>query len=185
MIDKKELFKLRTGYHLYLVNKWSNKILNNFPLELENDRKLFEKERDEHDKLKWVEPEYTPYVELTWDYKCKELGFKNEISAEIKDKIHEATLHHIKRHKHHPEYWSDDVYLNKEDRDKPPGSIVDASKMPLVYIASMVADWFAMSEEKGGHPKDWADKNVNIRWKFNDEQVTLIYNLIEKIWDKT
>ncbi len=40
----------------------------------------------------------------------------------------------------------------------------------------------AMSEEKGGTPKNWADKNVNVRWKFTDKQKDLIYELIEKIW---
>lgn len=46
----------------------------------------------------------------------------------------------------------------------------------------MVADWFAMSEELGGHPKDWADKNINIRWSFSQEQKNLIYDLIKGIW---
>jgi hypothetical protein len=48
----------------------------------------------------------------------------------------------------------------------------------------MVADWFAMSEELGGHPKEWADKNINIRWKFNDNQIRLIYDLIQRVWDE-
>ena len=44
------------------------------------------------------------------------------------------------------------------------------------------ADFCAMAKEKGGKPKDWADKNVNIRWKFNDSQKDLIYSLMEMIW---
>ena len=33
------------------------------------------------------------------------------------------------------------------------------------------------------NPQNWADKNVNIRWKFNDNQKELIYKLIEDIWE--
>ena len=29
--------------------------------------------------------------------------------------------------------------------------------------------------------KEWADKNVNIRWKFTDKQKDLIYELIEVV----
>ena len=61
--------------------------------------------------------------------------------------------------------------------------MVDATKMPDLDLAEMIADWLAVSEERGTDPKDWADKNVNIRWKFDDEQKDLIYELIEKIWD--
>jgi hypothetical protein len=47
----------------------------------------------------------------------------------------------------------------------------------------MCADWCAMSEELGTNsPKNWADKNVNIRWKFSPRQVKLIYDIIDKIW---
>ena len=45
----------------------------------------------------------------------------------------------------------------------------------------MVADWSAMSEELGSETKDWADKNVNVRWEFTDEQRDLIYELIDKV----
>jgi hypothetical protein len=39
----------------------------------------------------------------------------------------------------------------------------------------------AVSKERGNTPKSWADKNVNIRWKFNDDQKDLIYELIENV----
>jgi hypothetical protein len=51
--------------------------------------------------------------------------------------------------------------------------------MPNMDIAEMAADWMAMSEEKGTEPKDWADKNVNVRWNFTPKQVDLIYELLE------
>lgn len=31
------------------------------------------------------------------------------ISQEIKEKMHEATFHHVKCHAHHPEYWDDSL----------------------------------------------------------------------------
>ena len=54
--------------------------------------------------------------------------------------------------------------------------------MTDVDIAEMVADWMAMSEERGGHPKEWADNNVNKRWEFSRGQCNLIYKIIEKVY---
>ena len=44
------------------------------------------------------------------------------------------------------------------------------------------ADWMAMSEEKGTDPNDWAKNNINVRWKFTDEQEDMIYALIKDFW---
>jgi hypothetical protein len=95
-------------------------------------------------------------------------------------------MHHVKSNAHHPESHTEQKgeLLNRENRDKPPKEIVDATKMGEIDIIEMVADWCAMSEEKGGNPKDWADKNVNIRWKFTDEQKEFIYSAIEIMWQK-
>ena len=41
-----------------------------------------------------------------------------------------------------------------------------------------------MSEERGNSPQEWADKVINKRWKFTDEQVKLIYELLNNIWGK-
>lgn len=180
----KDHFKYRTGYHLWCVRKWSDRIaaLNDPRI----DRVLLDKERDDHDEGKWLEPEYTPYLFISWNYKCKREGVPFDLPPETQQQMHEATFHHIKSHRHHPEFWDDDVAidgLNKDDRDRPAaGRLVDGTKMPLTYVAAMVADWFAMSEELGGHPKNWADKNVNIRWKFTDIQTAFIYELIKKVW---
>ena len=54
--------------------------------------------------------------------------------------------------------------------------------MPDEYIAEMVADWCSVSLERNNSPKDWADSNLGIRWKFNPRQTKLIYDLIEAIW---
>ena len=75
--------------------------------------------------------------------------------------------------------------INKNNRDEPiEGVMIDSTKMPDLALAEMVADWCAMSEEKHTDPIDWARKNVNVRWKFTDSQTKLIYDLIEKIWNK-
>jgi len=36
-----------------------------------------------------------------------------------------------------------------------------------------------MSQELGNNLKEWADKNVSLKWKFNKEQIKLIYELVE------
>ena len=54
--------------------------------------------------------------------------------------------------------------------------------MPELDVAEMVADWLGMSEEKNSDPKDWAKKNVNVRWKFAPKQVKLINELVKEIW---
>ena len=185
--EMREYFTLRTRAHLFLVRKYSDKIHDLFDYRIDN--LLLNKERDEHDEYKWNEPEYTPYLFITWNYYCKRKNITFELSQDIKDKMHEATFHHIKNHKHHPEFWDEGTSilgLNKDNRDRPSeGQLIDGTKMPDTYVAAMVADWCAMSEELGTNsPKDWADSNINIRWKFNDNQVSLIYYLIEAVWNK-
>lgn len=185
IIAMDEWFKIRTGRHLRLVYKWSNKIAELGDKRI--DKVLLDKERDDHDLMKFLEPEYTPYLYITWNYKCKRDGIQFDMTKQMQDAANGATFHHIKNHKHHPEYWDDSAskdVLNDKDRDKPSGVMVDATKMPLTYVASMVADWFAISEELGTKPIDWAKKNINVRWKFTNDQADLIYDLIREVWDK-
>jgi len=173
-------YKDRTQKHIDLVGKYCKKIA-------EYDEE-FEELLDRlkvHDDSKWEEPEKSPYVFITWKYKCQDEGWDFEECSppeDIDNQMGKATLHHITCNSHHPEYHADEVHLNSEDRDKPPEEMVDATKMPRLDVAEMVADWCGVSEEKGNTPKSWADKNVNKRWKFTDEQKDLIYELIEKVW---
>ena len=72
--------------------------------------------------------------------------------------------------------------INREDRDKPPKEMVDGTKMPDMAIAEMVCDWQSMSDElKKNTTREWADRNINVRWKFNENQTKLIYDIIESI----
>lgn len=95
-----------------------------------------------------------------------------------------ASFAHIKAEPHHPEYWDDTVVMNSDvDRDDPDVvSTVDATEMSVPAIAEMVCDWCAMSEEVGGHPGEWAERNIGSRWTFTDEQEELIFLLIRMLW---
>ena len=183
--DKEQFFEDRTNYHISLVNKYLDKILELHDSRI--DTTTLEKEQEIHDQSKFEEPEYTPYIELTWNYHLKDLGKKIKSSEEELKQIQQATFYHVKNNKHHPESWDEKSTIesiNNKDRDKPPEQMVDATKMPLENIACMVADWCAMSEEKGTDPYEWCKNNINKRWKFKDKQIEFIYNLLDKIWKR-
>jgi hypothetical protein len=178
MKNVKDFFNHRTHRHINLVQKYAQRIA-----ELHPELAGVIEQAASHDASKYEDPEYEPYLHITWDYKCKDEGKSYQMPSHIDGNA--ATLHHIKSNRHHPEYHdegSGEDSLNREDRDAIPDRPTDATGMSDIDIAEMVADWCAMSEEKGGHPKDWAEKNVNVRWKFTDDQSDLIYNLIDSIF---
>ena len=183
--EMKQYFINRTNKHINLVKKYSNKILNSYLISFINISDFIEETKC-HDYLKFQEPELIPYIKLTWKHKLDNYkGYKRPGTISNKESD-AATVDHIKRSKHHPEYWTNqtDNLINPNDRDKPPEEIVDSTKMPLTYVACMVADWCAMAEELKNSPIDWADRNINVRWKFSDEQRNFIYILLEEIWPK-
>ena len=69
-----------------------------------------------------------------------------EETAKLKLKM--AVNHHRMINPHHPEYWG------------------EIQKMPRVYIAEMVCDWKARSEEFGSSLKDYIDTFATKRWNF-------------------
>lgn len=169
----------RTNRHINLVQKYAKLIEDNFPIL----NGLYNQSL-KHDANKLVEPYITPYIHISWMYKMKQEGKPTyKIPNNIDD--NEASESHVKTNQHHPEYWSSQTnVINREDRDKPQ-ELINATNMPYMSIAEMVADWAAMSEELGeGTPKTWAKKNINIRWKFTKDQEELIYKIIDKVWDK-
>ena len=175
-------FKTRTDFHISLVQKYLQKIIDLNDSRLDN--KILEEEKT-HDQSKFESPEHEPYIHVNWSYYLKDQGKKYEPPEAIKDQMQAATFHHVKTNPHHPEAWDKDSTLesiNSKDRDKPPEKMVDATKMPLTYVAAMVADWLAMAEEKKTCPYKWADDNINKRWRFDKKQVKLIYYLLDKIW---
>lgn len=173
--EMSDWFKKRTARHISLVQKYAKLLEDKFDIKGLVDR------AKEHDQSKYEEPERTPYIFISWDYHCKDLKKEFKLPDDIKDKMNSASEHHVHSNRHHPEFYDDTGKINREDRDKKPDKIVDATKMEDLDIAEMISDWLAMSEERGNKCIDWADKNVNIRWKFTDKQKDLIYKLIKGI----
>jgi hypothetical protein len=173
-------FNKRTTSHIDLVKKYAKKIEEYNPKRF----KGLIKQTEDHDKLKFEEPERTPYIKLSWKHKQDNYKSYKKPGTINDEEINNATLHHILNSPHHPEAWQNkkDGLVNKDNRDKPPKEIVDATKMPDINIAEMLADWMAMSEElKKNTTKEWADQNIGVRWKFTDDQKDLIYELIDNI----
>lgn len=181
--EKEQWFEKRTKRHIALVQKYCKKIYDydpkRFPTIIQQGQK--------HDASKFEHPERNPYVHVSWHYKMKDAGKTYDVSPEMQDAMHNATKHHIKNNPHHVEFHTNQSeILNKsmKDRDKATSVLIDGTKMPDKYLAEMMADWFAMSEEKGTDPHDWAEKHINKKWKFTPHQVKLINELIDAIWKK-
>lgn len=173
--EMKKQFEIRTEKHRDLYKKYAKKI--------NEKNSLLNLKIYTHDLSKYQDPEHIPYVYLNWYYRCKRLNIPYEIPEYINTA--KATIHHIMTNEHHPEYWDNTFDKNSEyefksnNRDNVDKKIVDATKMPKSAICMMCADWMAMSEEKHTDPIEWADININIRWKFDDWQVESIYEILK------
>jgi hypothetical protein len=181
--EMRQHYLKRTNKHIDLVKKYCKKIDGVKEPALDG---IMER-AEEHDQSKLSNPEMDPYIFITWEYKCKDDGKPCNYPKELKDKMNEATEHHIKNNRHHPEYHDDSResgMINRDNRDAVPDKMVDATKMEELDIAEMVADWCAMSEERGNTPEEWAKKNINKRWKFTKKQEGLIWDLIDYLWDE-
>jgi len=170
----------RTLKHILTVGKYCDRLI-----EMDSKFEMLYFRKHVHDYSKLIMPEIEAYVFVTWMYKCKDEGVDLIISNEIKDAMKEATVHHVTTNTHHPEYHSKVKmdFINAEDRDEAPAETVHATLMPEIDIAEMVADWCAMSEEKGSTPHEWAAKNeINARWKFSKKQRDLIHRCMDSAW---
>ena len=180
-MDKmKKFFEKRTNNHIKAVQDIGKKIYESDPEKFKGLMELLKV----HDASKFKEPEYTPYLYVTWKYKAKDDGIDFEIPEGMDDKMNEATTYHVLNNSHHPEYHAgeDSGIINKGDRDKPVrDKVIDGSGMSDVNIAEMVADWAAVGAERGNSAKDWADDNIDTRWEFTPGQTELIYELIELV----
>ena len=162
----KEKFIERTKNHIQLVNKYAQKIGHTY---------------NYHDADKLQGELFEPYA-LSFKYD----GFGNgaerkKMTQEELNAYNEATLKHISRNPHHPEYWINPK-LKTFDRDNPPRAL-DCRKMSDAAITEMCCDWCAMSEEFGNTPFEWAAETIGERWVFDDRQVKFIYNLLEDLWN--
>lgn len=155
MID---YYEKRTKEHIARVQNNISKIISKFP-EISSNELM--KRYTNHDKSKYSKKEYIPYVWMTWWHKQKNDGKKWKYpNKQIEKEIKNAWKHHSKVNLHHPEAHS------------------NPTKMSDVDIAEMIADWAAMSQELGTSLKKWAQKVVNKKWKFTDNQTNLINNII-------
>lgn len=169
-------FDERTNRHIGLVQKYAKKLEEYDPERFEG---LSEQCKD-HDASKFEEPEYTPYIFISWDYRCKDLKKEFTIPKSIKDQMNGASLHHVVNNKHHPESCNPDTAeINRDDRDEAPSEIIDATTMADMDIFEMLCDFSAMSEEKHNTVRSWCDKNINKRWQFTEPQTILIYDIIK------
>lgn len=161
--EKKDFFNKRTNKHIDRVQNAAKKIVDKY-----NEYKELLEQVEDHDASKFEEPEMTPYIELTW------LKKQDQGDDGGKD-IENATLHHIKNNKHHPEYHNKEkANIDSTNRDK---SIecISTRNMDDVSIAEMVADWQAMAEELGTNTsREWYDDVKNVRWSFSKKQEELI-----------
>ena len=165
-------FYERTKHHIALVNIFYSKIISKYP-ELQNEYFLL------HDDSKFHESEQKGFVYLTWNYYCLRKKIPFILTEEQKQLTISATIHHILHNKHHPEYWDKDFTINK---DGIPITPVNATAMPSKYVAEMIADWLAMSNEKQTNPFDWAEMTIGKRWIFTEEQQELIYKLLKEFY---
>ena len=171
-------FEERTRRHIKFVQDAIKKIVDAYP-EFEE---LIEIGKH-HDEGKFKDPERDPYVSLTWRHKMEEedgefdpINGKGYQTPGLLDKEdeNEATLHHITTHSHHPEYWVED------EADAESARSADASPMPDIAVAEMVADWAAMSEElQKNTVREWYNSIAMTRWNFSDHQHELIDKLIK------
>ncbi len=139
-----------------------------------------------HDESKYKSPEYIPYVYTSWVYKTRSEGKDWEIPEELQTHCDNATWHHIKINKHHPEFWDNTLTVNPQgfgsDRDNPKADIVDATTMPQIWLIAMAADWCACSEENDNTPFEWGKTHINKRWKFTKKQVDFFYDCLKELW---
>jgi len=133
--EMRDFFKKRTKKHIDLVKKYCKRLQEYDPGKFEGIL-----ERGEiHDQSKYKDPEVDPYILISWDYHCKDTGEKCDLSEETRDKMNEASEHHVKNNSHHPEYHSnskEDSTINREDRDAIPDKMIDATAMTDLDICA-------------------------------------------------
>jgi len=165
--EKKDFFDKRTNKHIERVQNAAKKIVGKH-----DEYEELSKQVKDHDASKFKEPEMTPYIELTW-------AKKNDSDAKSTKEMNDATLHHIKNNKHHPEYHNKDkANIDSTNRDE---SIecIDSKNMDDISIAEMVSDWQAMSEElKTNTSREWYDDVKDVRWSWSKKQENLIDKLL-------
>jgi len=128
------------------------------------DEGVFEYIRDNHDRSKLKEPEYTPYVRRKWF----EREGQKEMYDSMGDDVKRAIATHVVTNGHHPECWSEDYKGFTSDE---PCHVIG---MPEESVIEMVCDWNAMGLEHGNTARWWYEKCRNTRWIFDHHTEKLI-----------
>lgn len=148
-------FVTRTEQHIKRVRNNLIRIYNAIA-GLDRD-KILEK-YENHDQTKYSLDEYEGYVLTTEKYRP---GSDFKPTAEQQQLMDEAWEHHKTHNRHHPEFFGDNLAdMEKED------------------LAEMVADWAAMSQEKGDSLVAWAKKVLAERFKFTEDQQEFIWKCV-------
>ena len=155
----REHFQKRMKTHIDRVNYFAKKLTLSF---------------QEHDADKFLPENVDIQTKFSWS--C---FINRSLDGKEAEELDRVTLIHITTQQHHPEYWVEDKSLLEGFTRHIPTMGLDCSKMSNVAIYEMCCDWCAMAKQFHSHPKNWADKTVNKRWMFTDEQVTLIYDTLK------
>jgi len=75
-----------------------------------------------------------------------------------------AVSHHYAENSHHPEYHTDTEEMSVED------------------IAEMVADWAALSSERGTSLKDWVNSVVGPKYIFTPDKEQFIHKIVDTVF---
>jgi len=98
---------------------------------------------EHHDDTKFVEPELTPFAELTAELSGVEYG-SPEYAAQL-EKLKPCLEHHYSKNRHHTEFFEDGI-----------------NGMTLVDLIEMISDWRAATERnKAGNIRKSLDINAN------------------------
>ena len=157
--EMREHFQKRMKTHIDRVNYFAKKLSLSF---------------SEHDADKFLPENIDIQTKFSWS--C---FIGKRLEREDVEELDRITLIHIITQQHHPEYWVEDKSVLDGFTRHNPTQNLDCSKMSNVAIYEMCCDWCAMAKQFHSHPTNWADKTVNKRWMFTDEQVTLIYDTLK------
>ena len=119
--EKEQHFTNRTNKHIGLVGEAIVKIVEAYP----EFKDLLSRAKT-HDASKFVEPERTPYIEISWRHKLENeegeydpynnKGYKTPGTL-TKDDENKATERHICMNRHHPEYWTKEAELYRKNNE--------------------------------------------------------------------
>ena len=156
------LFITRSNVHRFLVK--GNLLL------MENYRGLsfniLSELAEQHDLIKFKEPECIAYTWMTWMYYCKNNGIVFDCPQSLAKIISQGWHHHIRSNLHHPEAHPNPDLMNISD------------------IVEMVCDWAAIAQENNdnnGSCLQWATLNIYKKWNFSLEKNILIFSTIQEL----